>query len=840
MFCPPGGGRRRGPEPAPAPRDGPQTMAERQGAWPARGEGGDLLFERAPVALWLEDLSAVRGWLDDRGVRAPSVAKLFAGGAEVVVECLRRVRVLDVNEAAVRLYGAPGREALLAGLERIVRAPEVAPALAAILEALLAGRETVTVEARQRTWEGAPLEVALGVSLLPQARDDWSRVLVAVRDLTSVARVRDRLRALHEATPDAVLVRAGDGRVADANGAAARILGCAREDLPGMPLAAFAADAAAREALEAAVRRALREGAAEGEWTARGCDGREFPAEVRLRRLPALPDEGTGSPSLLCVLRDVGERREAERALRESEAKFRDLAEKSLVGVYLIQDGVLRYANPRLAEIFGYRVEEIVEALPVSALVHPEDRALVAANVRRRLAGEVESLRYRFRGLRRDGSTVHVEVYGTRTLYRGRPAVLGTLLDITAQLEAEAGERRLREGLLVLGLWSRRLLGARSDERRFREVACEGACELVGARAAVLALAGNGERAGAGHEIPIVAMAGDAADVAGLKDAVRAAARKGSAVRAGPGVGRHVLALPVQAEGETAGALAVALPAPPNEVTERLLGLYAERLGVMLENLRLLRSLEERVARRTSQLELANRELESFAYSVSHDLRAPLRAIDGFARAVLEDHGERLPPEGRAYLERVCHAAERMGRLIDDLLALSRVTRREMHRRPVDLSALARAVADELAVDEPGREVEVRIAPGLTAEADPGLVRLLLENLLRNAWKYTRPRERARVEFGAERGAAGETVFYVRDNGVGFDPRHAGRLFQPFQRLHRDEEFEGTGIGLATAFRVVRRHGGRIWAEAEPGRGAVFRFTLEPGPGGLTEGGPGL
>ena len=794
----------------------------------ARGEGESLYFERAPVALWLEDLSAVRAWLEARPAPSLPLAELFRRQPQSVPDCLRRVRVLDVNEAAVRLYRAPDRAALLAGLDRVARAPEVAPAVAAILEALLAGEETVTVQARQRTWDGTALEVTLGVSLLPEARHDWSRVLIAVRDLTPVARVRDRLRALYEATPDAVLVRAGDGRIADANTAAAGILGCAREDLAGRPLESFAAGAAARAALEATVRHALHEGAAEGEWAARGCDGREFPAEVRLRRLPAQSGEGEEGPSLLCVLRDVGARREAERALRESEAKFRELAEKALVGVYLIQDGTLQYANPRLAEIFGYGVAEITGGMPVAALVHPEDRELVARNLRRRLEGEAEALRYRFRGLRRDGRVVQVEVYGVRTVYRGRPAVLGTLLDVTAQIEAEARERRLRDGLLALGRRSRALLEARSDERRFLEVACEGACELAAARGAVLVLAGNG--GGAEGGMPLIAMAGAPADAAALETVARTTAREGRAVRAALDGGAHALALPVLAEGETAGALSVALSAPPDEVAERLLGLYAERLGVMLENLRLLRSLEERVARRTSQLELANRELESFAYSVSHDLRAPLRAIDGFARAVLEDHGERLPPEGRAYLERVCHAAERMGRLIDDLLALSRVTRREMHRRRVDLSALARAIADELAAAEPGREVDVRIAPGLTAEADPGLVRLLLENLLRNAWKYTRPRGRAMVEFGAERGAAGVTVFFVRDNGVGFDMRHAGRLFQPFQRLHRDDEFEGTGVGLATALRVVRRHGGRIWAEAEPGRGAVFRFTLEPDP----------
>jgi PAS domain S-box-containing protein len=244
---------------------------------------------------------------------------------------------------------------------------------------------------------------------------------------------------------------------------------------------------------------------------------------------------------------------------------------------------------------------------------------------------------------------------------------------------------------------------------------------------------------------------------------------------------------------------------------------------------RLTAVLERRVAERTAELAAANAELEAFCYSVSHDLRAPLRAIDGFSQALLEDCASDLDADGRNYLTRVRAASKRMGELIDDLLALSRVSRGEMRRARVDLSALAERVVSQLRLAHPGRDVDVVIEPGLTAEADPNLVRVALENLLGNAWKYTGKNPRARVEFG--RAAGGEAAYYVRDDGAGFDPAYADKLFQPFQRLHRPDEFEGHGIGLATVQRIVRRHGGRAWADGTVGRGATFYFTLsEPSP----------
>jgi len=235
--------------------------------------------------------------------------------------------------------------------------------------------------------------------------------------------------------------------------------------------------------------------------------------------------------------------------------------------------------------------------------------------------------------------------------------------------------------------------------------------------------------------------------------------------------------------------------------------------------------LESRVLQRTEALSQANEELEAFSYSVSHDLRAPLRAIDGFSQVLQEEAGERLDSESQDALRRIRAATQRMGRLIDELLMLSRVGRSEFRRAEVDVSAVVRSIEAELRAREPQRAVSLEVAPGLVANADPRLLRIALTNLLDNAWKFTRRTKDARIQVRVETSGA-ERVYAVSDNGAGFDMAYANKLFAPFQRLHRDAEFEGTGIGLATVRRIIQRHGGRIWAEAEAGRGATFRFTL--------------
>ena len=244
---------------------------------------------------------------------------------------------------------------------------------------------------------------------------------------------------------------------------------------------------------------------------------------------------------------------------------------------------------------------------------------------------------------------------------------------------------------------------------------------------------------------------------------------------------------------------------------------------------RLNRDLDQRVKERTADLTTANRELESFAYSISHDLRAPLRGIDGFSHLLAEEYGDKLDAQGCGYLERVRAAAQRMGSLIDDILELSRVSRLAMRREKVDLGNLATELLDEMRQTHPNRRVEGAIAPGCETDGDPRLLRVLMQNLLENAWKYTARQAHARIEFGRERLDTGETAFFVRDNGVGFDMKYADRLFTPFQRLHKPEEFAGSGIGLATVARIVHRHGGRVWVESVTGHGTTLRFVVGSG-----------
>jgi PAS domain S-box-containing protein len=236
--------------------------------------------------------------------------------------------------------------------------------------------------------------------------------------------------------------------------------------------------------------------------------------------------------------------------------------------------------------------------------------------------------------------------------------------------------------------------------------------------------------------------------------------------------------------------------------------------------------LELRVEERTRALAGANRELEAFSYSVSHDLRAPLRAVDGFSQALVEDYGPSLDPGALHLLGRVRHGAQKMGQLIDDLLKLSRVSQGELDRRPIDLSGLAGRILSDLAQKDGARTVRATVAPGLSTDGDPRLVAIALQNLLGNAWKYTGRKASAEIEVGV-RDLGGKPVFFVRDNGSGFDMAYQDKLFLPFQRLHAAQDFEGSGIGLAIVERIIRRHGGRIWAEAEPDRGATFWFTFQ-------------
>ncbi|MBI9081700.1 MAG: PAS domain S-box protein [Pseudodesulfovibrio sp.] len=263
---------------------------------------------------------------------------------------------------------------------------------------------------------------------------------------------------------------------------------------------------------------------------------------------------------------------------------------------------------------------------------------------------------------------------------------------------------------------------------------------------------------------------------------------------------------------------------PENMVT--IFADITERVQAQAEIHKLNAELEERIVQRTAQLEASNKELESFSYSVSHDLRSPLRGINGWSLALLEDYGSQLDEQAKTYLGRVRSETQRMGQLIDALLQLSRLTRDEMSIKVVDLSAIAATISTHLQKEEPQRQVEFVIEPGLDVNGDPHLLEIALTNLLGNAFKFTVKTPQARIQFGQTE-LAGQTVFFVRDNGAGFDMAHSKKLFGAFQRMHKTSDFPGTGIGLTTVQRVLQRHGGRIWAEAAVDKGATFYFTLE-------------
>jgi signal transduction histidine kinase len=289
--------------------------------------------------------------------------------------------------------------------------------------------------------------------------------------------------------------------------------------------------------------------------------------------------------------------------------------------------------------------------------------------------------------------------------------------------------------------------------------------------------------------------------------------------------------VPIRARQTIIGTLSLLRSGPGRGYTSDDLVLMldlADRAGLAIENARLVDELEQRVRQRTAELEHVNQELEAFSYSIAHDLRAPVRRIDGFSQALREECADRLDTTGTRYLTHICRSAQQMGALIDGLLELARVTRVEVRRDRVNLSALAHSVLARLRAFQPDREVEIVVESGLEAHADARLLDAVFTNLLGNAWKFTSKCAATRIEFG-QRSNEHPAIYFVRDNGVGFAPDDADAIFGVFRRLHASEEFEGTGIGLATVKRIIHRHGGRVWAEGEPGRGATIYFTLETG-----------
>ena len=495
-----------------------------------------------------------------------------------------------------------------------------------------------------------------------------------------------------------------------------------------------------------------------------------------------------------------------ETELRDGEAKFRAMVEASPVGIFLARlDGNTNYTNPAYLRILGLSADEAHDLGWIRA-IHPEDRDAVASAWHKSI-GSGTPYRGHGRYLHGNGKIVWWQVR-TAAVQVGETLVglVGMVEDVTEVREAQAAladsERRYRAMFASnpQPMWVYDVETLRFLDVNDAAVAHYGYSRDEFRALTVLEIRPEEDRMQ--YERP-----GMPSAIGTVMQGMRRHRRKNGRL-----IEVEVASHDLMFKGRRAVHVLV------NDVTERA--------RVEREILSLNVKLEERVAARTVELTAANNELEAFTYSVAHDLRAPLRGIDGFSALLVEHSSSRLDPDAAAYVERIRGASQRMGAMIADLLDLSRVSRSELYRLPVDLSAMACEIRDELQRLLPERAVDWDIAPDLRAKGDPGLIRLVLDNLLGNAWKYSAEAVRPRIAFGRQPGADGRAEFFVRDNGVGFDMQYAGKLFAVFQRLHSAEKYEGTGIGLATVKRIIERHGGSVRGESTPGKGATFSFWL--------------
>jgi len=546
-----------------------------------------------------------------------------------------------------------------------------------------------------------------------------------------------------------------------------------------------------------------------GEIWNRRKDGTIYPEWLSIS---AVRDEAGNTTHYVAVFTDLTERVAAEAALRASEQWHRSMLENAPEGVWIIDpDERTVEVNTHLCELLGYTAEEMRGRKPTDFTDEANSGIFEQQKTRR---WTTRKRNYEIALRHRDGRNIPVQFSAT-SLHDGDGALMAVLAFVTDLTQRKRDEQTLRE--------------SEARHRLIVDTALD-AVVSMGSDGCVTEWNGEAERMfGYRREAALGRPIAGLIVPPRLREAHSRGLRRYLDTGKGKVLGTRIETTAMRSDGgEFPVELAIAtvgdgsglfFSAFIRDITER------KRLEEEMRRHR--QELELRVAERTQALQAANRELEAFSYSVSHDLRAPLRAINGFSHLLEEEFVSLLDDKGRHYLQRVRAGSERMGQLIDDLLKLSQMTRQPMNVVPTDLSGLAAEIAAELQAGEPERSVEWVIAQGIHANGDAGLLRAVLLNLLANAWKYSSRREQGRIEFGVCR-KDGQPVYFVRDNGAGFDMAHAGRLFGAFQRLHSPSEYPGSGIGLATVARIVHRHGGEVWAEGVPDIGATFYFTLPP------------
>jgi len=614
-----------------------------------------------------------------------------------------------------------------------------------------------------------------------------------------------RFRNLVESAPDAIIIVNGKGQIVLVNAQTEKWFGYSRDELLNqsvellMPERFRTPPTSYQQAYkDNPLARPMGE---VNDLYGRRKDGSDFPVEINLS-----PLEATKEKLVTHIIRDISARRTAEEELRASEARFRGLLESAPDAIVIVNEkGCIVLVNAQAEKWFGYARAELLNQ-PVELLIpehlridHQGYRQAYTKNPVVRPMGIACDLY----GRRKDGSELPIEVT-LSPLEIGRDLfIISIIRDITARKRAEQLQREVQAK--YQDLVNNLRIGV------YRHTA-ESGCFLEVNPAIVTMF--EAESAKQLQNYRITDLCRDAGCWEAFMDKIK---QQGF-------VDNQEIPLVTLKHREFSASVTAAMKTDSSGNT--YYDGIIEDISGRKEIERRIQQLNTALRERAMVLESVNHELEAFSYSVSHDLRAPLRAVDGFSRILLDEYADRLDDNGRDRLRRVRAAAQRMATLIDDLLKLSRITRAELKRENIDLSAIAAEVIDDFRNQEPSRTVQCIIQPGLIVWGDGRLLHIVLDNLLGNAWKFTSKRPDAKIEFGMKI-LNDEPVYFVRDNGAGFDMAYAEKLFGAFQRLHDTNEFPGTGIGLATAQRIIHKHGGRVWAESKVEQGAAFYFTLE-------------
>ncbi|MDO8991072.1 MAG: PAS domain S-box protein [Sideroxyarcus sp.] len=838
-----------------------------------------LVFENSPVSIWEDDFSDVKVLLD--GLRKEGVTDAgvyFEQHPEAIQQCAQLAKIVDVNAAALELHGARSKEELLAGLTDTFT-PESFETFRQELVCLWNGGMQMLRDAVVRTLGGELRNVTVYFTVCPGYEETLGKVIVSLVDITGRKQMEESLKHLNERF--SLASRAASLGVWDWNlqknelvwnDGMYELYGVKREDFAG----AYEAWLQGIHPDDRALSDEVSKQAQRGE--------REYDTEFRvvwpdgsihhLKAYGQFVRDAEGNPLRMTGINfDITERKQAEEKLRRSEhglAEAQRIAHLGNWGLDLVKNTLIWSDEIyRIFEIdpdkFGASYEAFLNA------IHPEDRDMVnraySDSVKNK---EPYDIVHRLQ--MPDGRIKYVNEK-CETYYRedGTPLLsFGTVHDITERKLDEMALLHLNRELHAISSCNQSLMRADNEQALLDEI-CRIVCEDAGYRMAWVGYPENDEAktirpvAWAGVEDGYLAQAGIT-----WADTERGRGPSGTAIRSGKSVSfddfstdpkaapwreaalqrgyRSSISMPLKDEKTNTFGILTIYSGEPNAFTPEEIRLLEElaadmAFGIVVLRTRverqqaeneirsLNRELEQRVAARTADLEAANKELESFSYSVSHDLRSPLRAIDGFSHILLEDYAGTLDDEGKRMLKIVRDNTSRMGRLIDDILKFSRSGRTEINAAEIDMAKMAREVMGELqtgVAQVPKLQFEVGSLP--PASGDHAMMRQVFVNLLSNALKFSRTRETPRIELGASI-EGNETVYHVKDNGVGFDMQYADKLFGVFQRLHSVEEFEGTGIGLAIVKRIITRHGGRVWAESKINEGATIYFSLPTSPG---------